>query len=56
MDKNDIFKMMEKAILEGDNEGANQGAREAVQQGIDLLVYYLNIHDYEPPSCEAALL
>ena len=37
MDKKDLFELMEKAILEGDNEQACQGAREAVQQGIDPL-------------------
>ena len=37
MDKEDLFEMMEKAILEGDNELACQGAREAIEQGIDPL-------------------
>jgi trimethylamine corrinoid protein len=37
MDKNTIFKTMEEAILDGDNERARQGATQALQQQIDPL-------------------
>jgi trimethylamine corrinoid protein len=37
MEKKTIFKIMEEAILDGNNEQARQGARDALQQQIDPL-------------------